>query len=118
MHYICVENNKVVSVLNYRPSVPSSISVFEIEDAQARQLQEQTHYFNLEIQRVEPISGNLAAQKDRDLANAQQREFLNSTDWKVLRHIRQQALGKTTTLTNSQYLELENQREEASSKIV
>ena len=29
--------------------------------------------------------------------NGQEREFLNSTDWKVLRHIRQKHLGIATT---------------------
>jgi hypothetical protein len=118
MYYVCVENNNVVSVLNYRPSVPSSILVIEIDDAKAAQLQAQTHYFNVRTQRVEPVAGDLAAQKSRELTNAENKEFLNSTDWQVLRHIRQKALSIQTTLSDAQYLELEQQREAAASRIV
>jgi len=45
------------------------------------------------------------------LKAAQNREFLNSTDWKILRHIREQALSKSTTLSQAEYLELERQRD-------
>lgn len=118
MHYVCVENNVIVSILNYQPNVPKSVAVFEISDTQAQQIQAQTHYFDLEHQIVKPVVGDVAAQKTRELSNAEKREFLNSTDWKVLRHIRQKALGIPTTLTESQYLELEQQREAASAGIV
>ena len=50
--------------------------------------------------------------------NAVEREFLNSTDWKILRHMRQQALNVPTTLTDAQYLELEQQRQAAAARIV
>lgn len=45
-------------------------------------------------------------------------EFLDSTDWQVLRHIRQQALGIATSLTAEEYLELEHQRQMAAESIV
>lgn len=118
MYYVCVENEIIVSILNYQPSVPASIAVFEISDNEAAQIQAQTHYFDLNSQTVKPIAGDLAAQKTQELSNAEKREFLNSTDWKVLRHIRQKALGIPTTLTDAQYLELEQQRETASTGIV
>ncbi len=118
MHYVCVENEIIVSILNYQPSVPRSVAVFEISDEQAQQIQAQTHYFDLVSQTVKSISGDLAAQKSRELSNSEKREFLNSTDWKVLRHIRQKALGIPTALTEAQYLELEQQRETASAGIV
>jgi hypothetical protein len=57
-------------------------------------------------------------QKERDVLNAVEREFLNSTDWKVMRHLRQKALGEPTSLTEEQYLELEQQRSDAASRIV
>lgn len=39
------------------------------------------------------------------------------TDWQVLRHIRQKALGVRTSLTEEEYLALELQRQDASTKI-
>jgi hypothetical protein len=118
MHYVCVENETIVSILNYQPSVPASVTVFEITDQQAAQIQAQTHYFDLSSQTVKSVVGDLAAQKSQELSNAEKRELLNSTDWKVLRHIRQKALGIPTTLSDAQYLELEQQRETASQGIV
>lgn len=118
MYYVCVENEIIVSILNYQPNVPKSVAVFEISDSQAQQIQAQTHYFDLVSQTVKAVVGDLAAEKTKELSNAEKREFLNSTDWKVLRHIRQKALGVPTTLTEAQYLELEQQREAASAGIV
>ena len=44
--------------------------------------------------------------------------FLSNTDWKVLRHIRELALNQPTSLTHEQYIELEQARADAASKIV
>lgn len=118
MHYVCIEDNKVIGVLQYQPNVPGSISVVQITDDQAVQLQNSTHVFNVTSRTVEPVSGAVISQRAQDLANSQEREFLNSTDWKVLRHIRQKALGVPTSLSDSEYITLENQRQQAASRIV
>lgn len=44
--------------------------------------------------------------------------FLANSDFKVLRHIRQKALNETLSLTEEQYLELEEKRSLAASLIV
>jgi hypothetical protein len=38
MHYVCIENNLVVSILSYQPSVPETVTVQEISDEQANQI--------------------------------------------------------------------------------
>lgn len=118
MHYVCIENNKIVSILNYVPSVPNTVTVVTITDEQHAQLLNQTHVFDIETSSVVPVSTASLTQKQTDVANAQEREFLNSTDWKVLRHIRQQALGIPRSLTDNEYLELERQREASAARIV
>ena len=117
MHYVCIENNLVVSVLSYQPNVPSSVSVVEITDAQAAQIAAQTHYFDVASRNITAVSSAITAQKIADVANGQEREFLNSTDWKILRHIRQKALNITTSLSDAEYIELEQQREAAAARI-
>lgn len=52
------------------------------------------------------------------LTNNEVRAFLAETDWKVLRHIRQKALGQETTLTEEEYLALEAEREAKASLVV
>jgi hypothetical protein len=117
MNYVCIENNLVVSVLSYQPSVPSSVSVVEITDAQAAQIAAQTHYFDVASKSVTAVAAGVAAQRATDVANGQEREFLNSTDWKVLRHIRQKALNIATSLSDAEYIQLEQQREAAAVRI-
>ena len=52
---------------------------------------------------------------EKDKADA--RQFLNQSDWKILRHIRQRALGIELSLSEEEYLALEQQRAEAAAKI-
>jgi hypothetical protein len=118
MHYVCIEDNKVISILNYEPNVPSSVEVVEITDAQAAQIAAQTHYFDIASKSVTAVAAGITAQRAADIANGQEREFLNSTDWKVLRHIRQKALNIATSLSDAEYIQLEQQRETAAARIV
>ena len=118
MHYVCIENNTVVAILNYLPSVPSTVRLQEITDTQADQLRTQTHYFDVADNTVKPVAGDVAAHQTTELANAQEREFLNNTDWKILRHIRQKALNIATSLSDTEYIQLEQQREAAAARVV
>jgi hypothetical protein len=118
MHYVCIEDNKVISILNYEPNVPSSVEVVEITDAQAAQIAAQTHYFDITSKSVTAVAAGITAQRAADIANGQEREFLNSTDWKVLRHIRQKALNIATSLSDAEYIQLEQQRQAAAARIV
>jgi len=118
MYYVCIENNKVINILGYEPSVPTSVSLVTITAEQYQQIMSQSHVFDVNSKQVIPVDSSILEQKNTDVLNAQQREILNSTDWKVLRHIRQKALGITTSLTEEQYLELERQREAAAAHVV
>ena len=118
MYYVCIENEKVVGIQSYEPSVPNSISIITITDNQHKQIMDQTHRFDVATKSVVPVNPTELAQREQDKLNAVEREFLNRTDWKVMRHIRQKALGIPTTLTDSQYVELEQQRQAAAARIV
>ena len=50
--------------------------------------------------------------------NFEARLYLAETDYKVLRHIREKALGLTTTLSEAEYLELEQSRMDAALSVV
>lgn len=117
MHYICIEDNKVTSILNYAPNVPSSVTLVEVSDADHQRITDQTHYFDIATRSIVAYPAEVTSQKVQEVANGLEREFLNSTDWKVLRHIREKALGITTSLTEAEYLELETQRQAAAARI-
>lgn len=118
MHYICIENNQVTGIQSYEPAVPSTVTVVTITDEQQQQIMNQTHRFDVISKTVVAVDSGELAQKIQYLANGVEREFLNSTDWQVLRHIRQKALNAPTTLTDAQYIELEQQRQAAAARIV
>ncbi len=118
MYYVCVENNRVVSVLNYSPNVPSSITVTQITDEQHNQIMANTHKFDVPTKTVVTNPDFSQSEIDREKLNAAEREFLRDTDWKIMRHIRQKALGQTTSLTDAEYLDLEQQRAAAADRIV
>lgn len=117
MYYVCIENNEVCGVLSYQPNVPATVSVHTISNDEYRRLNDGRHRFNIDNLQVESLPTEILDQMDHHVATANFREFLNSTDWKVLRHIRQKALGIPTSLTEQEYMALEQQRQEAADKI-
>jgi len=117
MYYICVENNQVISLLSYQPSVPDTVVVTEISDGDYSLIENKTHYFNVETNSVAPLTPEQLSQQQTFNENTEKIEFLNSTDWKVLRHIREKALGIATSMTEAEYLTLENQRNDVAKSI-
>lgn len=61
---------------------------------------------------------DITAELEQAAINKEAHQYLASTDYKVLRHLRQGALGVVTTLSNEEYLQLEISRDEASKRIV
>lgn len=117
MNYVCVENNQVTAVLNYRPNVPNTVTIVEVSDELNQLINNGTHFFNTATNSVEPLSAELIAERATFNQNGAHREFLNRTDWKILRHIREKALGLPTTLSEQEYIDLETAREEAANSI-
>jgi hypothetical protein len=118
MHYVCIEDNKIISILNYNPEVPSTVTVISITDEDLEKIKSETHFFDVNTKKIQPVSTEVISKKEQEKLNAVDREFLNSTDWKVLRHIRQKALGIQPSLTESEYLQLEQDRQSAANRIV
>lgn len=61
---------------------------------------------------------DLTAQLEQEARNAAALKFLNETDYKILRHLRQQNLGIATTLTAEEFMQLERERQMAADSIV
>jgi heme A synthase len=118
MHYVCIENNQVTGIQSYEPAVPNTVSVVTITNEQHQQIMNQTHRFDVALRNVVAVDSAVLAEKEQYRLNGIEREFLNSTDWKILRHLRQKALNVPTALTDAQYLELEQQRQAAAARIV
>jgi hypothetical protein len=111
MHYICIENNRVTGILNYEPNVPESVRVVAISDEDYTKLDQRTHYFDIPTSSVQPYAKSELDKLAVREANVEHQRFLTSTDWKVMRHIREKALGIPTSLSDAEYLDLELERE-------
>lgn len=78
----------------------------------------------LESIEVEPaevfdvVITDITSELEQQRINQESLQFLQSTDFKILRHIRQQTLGIKTSLSQEEYTQLELLRHEAASRIV
>jgi hypothetical protein len=115
--FVCIENGVVVSILDYQPNVPNSVTVAKITKEQYDNMKSGTHVFDVESMQVKPAPDAQIAKKEIERRDAQRRHILESTDWQVLRHIRQKALGIPTTLSDDKYIELESLRQQAAQNI-
>jgi hypothetical protein len=123
MYYIVIENGGISSILNYEPNVPETHTVVEISNAEyASIVTAKTHYFDLADLTVKSYDqthiDTEAAKEAQRITNAEKRYFLENSDWKVMRHLREKALGQATSLTDQQYLDLEQARATAAAAIV
>ena len=115
--FVCFEDDVITSVLNYQPSVPSHIIVAEITDQQYVDVfEKRTHTVN-KHGKLSPVSLAKLDEVAREKQNMENLAFLSSTDWIVLRHIREKALGLQTSITEDKYIELERQRQQAADNI-
>lgn len=116
--YVCIENKQVISVVNYKPNVPSTVNVVEITDKEYQNILANTHYFDVSLGRVKSVARAQLQKQSQQQENAKHLNFLQSSDWKILRHIREKALGHATTLSDAEYIALETQRDQAASGVV
>jgi hypothetical protein len=89
----------IMSVVSSMPQLPEGFEVLGLADELPEAVAE------------------MEAQAISEKEKAEARQFLNQSDWKILRHIRQKALGIELSLSEEEYLALEQQRAEAAAKI-
>lgn len=123
MYYLLVENNQVISVLDYEPEVPDSVTVVMLTAEEHKNLvEDKISYFDVPSMSIKKYSqdqlNQQASVEETEKINAENRDFLSKTDWKVLRHLREKALGIATSLSEDEYLELEHRREAAANSIL
>jgi hypothetical protein len=118
MYYVCIEDDRVANVLDYAPEVPVTVSVVEIGDAEYQLLTDRSHYFDIPSQSVLPYNTEVIDARAQQQQNKVYQQMLTDSDWQVLRHIRQKALGVPTSLSEAEYLDLELRRNQAAKSII
>ena len=123
MNYLLIENDKCVGVCDYEPNVGND------------NIQVITYSGNIPQERLIYVDGKVAdmnnytfinrkyVKKTKAIENLlntndEAKHYLNDTDWLVIRHRDQLALGQTTSLTNEQYLDLLAKRQAARERVV
>lgn len=117
MYYVCIENNRIISVLNHEPAVPDTVIVKEISDQDHELLTAGSHYFDIPTLSILPHTSSVLDTIEQEKQNVVLRKQLQNTDWQILRHIRQKALGVPTSLSESEYLDLELERDQLAAQI-
>lgn len=115
--FLCIENDKIISILDYEPELPPSVRVVEISKEDHEKIIAKTHLFNVLTNSVEPQALEVLDNIHQEKINSENKSFLDSTDWKVLRHIREKALGIQTSVSEEEYLKLETERQSAADSI-
>ena len=123
MNYLLIENDKCVGVCDYEPNVGNdNIQVITYsgnipqerliyDDGKVADMNNYTFINKKYIKKTKAIE-NLLSTSD------EAKHYLNDTDWLVIRHRDQLALGQTTSLTNEQYLDLLTKRQAARERVV
>ena len=120
---MAIENDKCVGVCDYEPNVGND------------NIQVITYSGNIPQERLIYVDGKVADMNNYTFINGkyvkktkaienllntndEAKHYLNDTDWLVIRHRDQLALGQTTSLTNEQYLDLLTKRQAARERVV
>ena len=123
MNYLLIENDKCVGVCDYEPNVGND------------NIQVITYSGNIPQERLIYVDGKVADMNNYTFINGkyvkktkvienllntndEAKHYLNDTDWLVIRHRDQLALGQTTSLTNEQYLDILTKRQAARERVV
>ena len=107
MYYICIENDEITSIVDHEPNVPESATIEKITTAKYKIIAEGKGYYDLNKKDVVKYHSKLIKDAEK---SKKAKAFLSSTDWKVLRHIRETQLGIQTTLSTKEYVALEKER--------
>ena len=84
MKYVCIESGEVISVMDYQPSVPDTVTVVTITDSEADNLNAGTHIFNVSSSSVVAKSADAVAQENTETANGTEREYLNTKKYIIV----------------------------------
>lgn len=61
---------------------------------------------------------DITAQVLQERINDEARNFLSSTDWKILRHLDQKSIGIATSLSDEKFIELLEKRQLARNQVI
>jgi hypothetical protein len=85
MKYLCTEDNKIISILDYIPNLPKSVKIIEISDMEAEELNQGKKYYDfidkkiklIENKNIDPMNLEINVKNERNM-------LLSETDWTQL----------------------------------
>ena len=116
MKYIIVQNNQIV--YQYEADQPQAFGgSWSAEYSQHLEIDPSIQFPKL-VDGVVVEDEEKKQQYEAQIQSQEALNFLNTTDWKVIRHRDQQALGVPTSMTEEQFQELLEQRQSARDSII
>ena len=115
-YYACIDKGNFLCAINYEPNVSGDMVAYEITEEDYTNLTEYgfDYYFDQEEKAAKKKDEAVILRKKEILEHVL---FLKNSDWKVLRHLREKALGLETSMTEEEYLSLEKERHERAKSI-
>lgn len=123
MLYLVIENNQIVSKLDYKPNIPENepVKIIEYTDNTPKEFialidgkicdsRNHVYFQGKYIPATEEIKEQLRVNKEL-------KAFLTNTDWKTLRHMEQVEKNIPTSLTQEEYQALLDERQKARESI-
>lgn len=109
--------NKSFNFSSGRCSAPDHIIQVECTEEDEKKLISREYIFDPNTKTIVKKGESQLLALEIENKNYENLRFLSSTDWMVLRHLREKALGEQTSLTEEQFLQLEANRHVAAKSI-
>lgn len=107
-----------LSFSSAKTSAPDYVIQQECSDDDQQKILSGMYEFDVAELRVVPKSTDALAEIATQKSNAEKSHYLSSTDWKILRHLREKMLQVQTSMTEQEYLALEQERQSIAKSIV
>jgi len=107
-----------LSFSSAKTTAPDYVIQQECSDDDQQKILSGMYKFDVAQLAVVVKSNSALAEIATQKSNAEKSHYLASTDWKILRHLREKVLRVQTSMTEQQYLALEQERQNVAKSIV
>jgi len=107
-----------LSFSSAKTTAPDYVIQLECSDDDQQKILSGMYEFNAVERRVVQKSSVALAEIATQKSNAEKSHYLSSTDWKILRHLREKMLQVQTSMTEQEFIALEQERQAIAKSIV
>lgn len=109
---------KSLSFSSAKTTAPEHVVQLECSDDDQQKILSGLYEFDASELRVVQKSVDALSKITTQKSNAEKSHYLSSTDWKILRHLREKTLQAKTSMTEEEFIALEQERQSIAKSIV